>query len=156
MKRQAKLKGAVRTSKIEFNFLQNDYIIKKFIKKKYNVSDDELSILLYLYPILVFSNNQFLDMLKELDIPPSGKRNNLMSKGFITKYSSDKWVIYYTLTHKAMSMIKRMHRMYLLEEEIPLAYSNNHFARSPKKENVQMVELFRKFNEKVKENTERG
>jgi hypothetical protein len=72
--------------------------------------------------------------------------------GWVQLWSKSGSKKYHVLSHKGNELIKKLHRMCMLEEEIPMSERRNVIVRSRKKADQQLVDLFRIFNNKVKEN----
>ena len=150
LKKQKEVKEKVKLSTAEYTFLQFHHIIWKWAKANNNLSSSELNILLYVFPLISFSMGDFFNSQKELGNTSPNLFFNLKRKGFIVKWSSVGRKTYYVLSTKANNLINRMHKMYMLEELIPMSPRRNVIVRSKKEKDVQLVELFRNFNEKIK------
>ena len=152
LKKQKELKEKVKLSTAEYTFLQFHHLIWKWAMANNNLSSSELSILLYIMPLISFSMGEFFDAQKELGNTNANLFFNLKRKGFIVKWSSVGRKTYYVLSTKGNSLVNRMHKMYMLEEEIPMSPRRNVIVRSRKDKDVALVEMFKRFNEKIKKN----
>ncbi len=146
----------VKSSKAEYTFLQFHNIIWKWATRNNKLSNRDLNILLYIYPLVTFTRAQFIQALKEMGSNGDSILYNLKKRGWITIWSTVKTKNYYSLTSKANNLVSRMHRMYMLEEQIPTSTRRNVIASSKKKKDVQLMDLFKRFNNKIKEKNERN
>lgn len=141
----------VKLSSQEYTFLQFHHIIWRWALANHGLSNQELSVLLYISPLVTFTNKEFLDAQKEMGSASNSVFFSLKSKGFIATWSKVGRATYYVVSTKGNTLVNRMHKMYMLEEEIPTSSRRNVIGRSKKPKDVEMMNLFKKFNEKVKE-----
>lgn len=151
LKKQKDFKDKVKLSTAEYTFLQFHSIIWKWATANNNLSNPELSALLYISPLISFSLGDFHNAQKEMGSTNDNMFFSLKRKGFIVKWSSVGRKTYFVLSSKANTLINRMHRMYMLEELIPMSPRRNVILRSNKEKDLQLVELFRNFNTKIRE-----
>ena len=141
----------VKSSKAEYTFLQFHRIIWTWATKNNKLSNRDLDILLYIFPLITFTKPQFDTALKEMGSTGGPILYSLKKRGWITIWSTIKNKNYYTLTSKTNNLISRLHRMFMLEEQIPTSTRRNVIARSEKKKDKQLMDLFKSFNNKIKE-----
>jgi len=146
-----KQKKLIRYSKIDYNFLQYLSIVTKWALQNHNITQTKLDLLLYIYPIAIFSQEYFKEMQAEL-----GKANNtifveLKRDGWVKLWSKDKGKSFYVLSNKSNLLVSRMHNMLLLQEPIPMSLSRNVTAKGTKKKDKILMDLYKKFNQKVKD-----
>ena len=139
----------VKLSSQEYTFLQFHHIIWKWALSNNGLSNSELSALLYISPLVTFSMQDFFDAQEEMGNTSPNIFFGLKKKNFIGTFSKVGRTTYYTLTTKGNTLVNRMHKMYMLEEEIPTSSRRNVIGRSKKPKDVMMMKLFKKFNEKV-------
>lgn len=152
LKKQKKYKDKVRVSNMEYNFLQYSYMIRQWARRNYNLTARQLDVLLYIYPLNVFTTTQFGEALKEMGINDYTMFKKMKDDGWVVLWTKSGNKRYHTLSHKANELIKRMHKMFMLEEEIPMSERRNVVVRSRKKSDRQLTDLFKLFNDKVKSN----
>jgi hypothetical protein len=143
----------VKLSSQEYTFLQFHNIIWSWAIKNHGLSNPELSMLLYISPLVTFSMKEFFDAQKEMGNTTANMFFNLKKKGFIATWSKVGRTTYYIVSTKGNTLVNRMHKMYMLEEEIPMSPRRNVIVRSKKASDEKLVELFKKFNEKIKKNS---
>lgn len=109
---------------------KNDYlkywrVIQYYYKTKYNLTQAELDMLLFLYSESYFSKDKFRDF-NEL-LPWNEKRfDKMRSEGWIEVFRkrSGKYKALYQLSYKAVRMISSLYKK-LNGEEIPVSLSQN-------------------------------
>lgn len=147
---QKSIKDKVKFSSSNYSFLQFHHIIWKWATKNHGLTNTELSTLLYVFPLVSFTMADFFEAQKDMESTSPNTFFNLKKKGFISKWSSTGRTTHYVLSNKGISLVNRLHRMYMLEEEIPMSPRRNVIVRKSKKEDSGLVNLFKKFNEKIK------
>lgn len=152
LKKQKSYKQKIRTSNMEYNFLQYSHMIRMWARRNYKLTARQLDILFYLYPIHIFTSKQFTQALKEMGISDYTMFKKLKVAGWIILWNKSGSKHYHVLSHKGNELVKKMHRMCMLEEEIPMSERRNVIVRSRKKSDQQLVDLFNIFNNKVREN----
>jgi len=150
--KQKKFKEKVRASKIEYTFLQFHHAILKWATESHNLTQREVSVLLYLYPLITFTSKQLKECLRELDSYDTHIRAKFRRDGWLNVWSKDGATVIYVLSNKANTLCARMHRMFMLEEQIPTSARRNVVVRKEHKKGNKLMDLFKKFNQKVKEN----
>lgn len=143
----------IRSSKSEYTFLQFHYAIWKWALANHNLTNRELGILLYVYPLIVFNSREFNQALKELESYDNSTLHTLMTKGWINVWATNGKSKTYTLSPKANTLVTRLHRMYMSEEPIPTSPRRNYLL----KEGVDsgLLKLFTKFNKIIKDKNEK-
>lgn len=134
----------------EYNFLQFVPVIRVWAQRNFDLTLGEYEMLLYLYPVSVFTRSQFNKMLKELGRGDFTLMKSLKDKGMITLWAEDGGEKIYTLSSKANELMLRLHRMSMLEEKIPMSARRNVIVKSNEQVDKELTELFRAFNKKVK------
>jgi hypothetical protein len=152
LKKQKSYKQKIRTSNMEYNFLQYSHMIRAWARRNYNLTARQLDVLFYLYPLHIFTSTQFTNSLKEMGINDYTMGKKLKEDGWMVLWNKGGRKNYYVLSHKGNELVKKMHRMCMLEEEIPMSERRNVIVRSKKKTDQQLVDLFKIFNDKVREN----
>jgi hypothetical protein len=133
----------------EYNFLQFVPIARVWAQRNFDLSLGEFEMLLYLYPVSVFTRSQFHRMLKEIGRGDYTLMKSLKEKGMISLWAEDGGEKIYTLSNKANDLMTRLHRMCMLEEKIPMSERRNVIVRSNEQTDKELTELFRAFNKKV-------
>lgn len=153
--KQTNFKDRVRSSKAEYTFLQFHHVIWKWASANHKLTPREISILLYIYPLITFTSREFTQALKELGSSDSGTLVKFRKDGWVNEWSKQGRTINYVLSNKANTLVSRMHRMYMSDEEIPMSARRNVVLKKKDKENEDLIDLFKKFNNKVKEKQEK-
>ena len=141
----------VKLSTADYTFLQFHHIIWKWAISNHDLTKPELGALLYISPLVTFSMKEFFDAQAEMGSTTANMFFNLKRKGFIATWSKVGRTTYYVVSTKGNTLVNRMHKMYMLEEEIPMSSRRNVIARSKKPNDEMLMRLFKKFNEKVKD-----
>ena len=152
LNKQKKYKEKVRVSNIDYNFLQYSFILREWATRNYKLTKRKLDILLYLHPIQIFTSGQFTKIIRELGIKDYTMFKQFKLEGWVTMWSRSGNKKYYVISHKGNELIKRLHKMFMLEEEIPMSSRRNVIVRSVDKKDKNLVDLFKVFNNKVKGN----
>jgi hypothetical protein len=141
----------VKLSSQEYTFLQFHHIIWKWALANHGLNNPELGALLYISPLVTFTMKEFFDAQEEMGSTSPNVFFSLKKKNYIATWSKVGRTTYYVVTTKGNTLVNRMHKMYMLEEEIPTSSRRNVIGRSKKPKDVMMMKLFKKFNEKVKD-----
>lgn len=149
--KQTDFKKKVKFSKAEYTFLQFHHVIWKWATKNNKLTPRELSILLYIHPLITFTSQEYEQILVELGSTDKSLLPKFKRDGWLNIWNKDGSSFTYVLSNKANTLITRMHKMYMLEEEIPLSARRNVIARKKTKKNEELMELFSKFNNIVKQ-----
>lgn len=153
MKKQKAFKRKTRLTHADYNFLQYSRPIKMWAKTAFGLKDRELDVLLWLFPLNIFSRKEFLYELDKIGIRDYRIMDNLRKEGWVQNWKKDGALQYYVLSHKANDLIKRIHRMYMFEEPIPMSERRNPLVANAKSKDKSLMEMFKAFNQKVLENT---
>lgn len=154
LKKQTKFRKRVKASKAEYTFLQFHHAIWKWATENHNLTGRELSILLYVYPLITFTSKEFKECMKELSSSDASTLVKFRKEGWVNEWSKTGRVVNYVLSSKANTLCARLHRMYMLEEQIPTSARRNVIVRKSKNKGNDLMDLFKKFNNKVKEKQE--
>lgn len=149
--RQKEFKEKVKFSKIEYTFLQFHHAIWKWAMANTKLTNGRLSYLLYIHPLVTFTGEEAIEAQRELGAVDGHALSDLKKRGWIIEWSKEGRTPLYCLSSKANLLIARMHRMYMLEEQIPTSRRRNVIARRVSKESKQLMGIFNKFNKIVKE-----
>jgi hypothetical protein len=124
-------KGSKRVSKRarehEHNHLKYWRIVRYWAKRKYDITDTDLEILLYLYDIDLFTRSQFKEF-EGLLAWDKTRFNELQDKGFIVQWrgkGTSRQAKLYTLSVKAKRICSTVYKKLLQEEHIPENPQNN-------------------------------
>jgi hypothetical protein len=150
MRKQKKLRNKIRLANLEYTFFQFSHMIRVWAMRNYNLNPRQLDVLFYLYPIGIFTRKDFHRFVKEMAIRDYTLFTFFTTEGWITEWAKEGTKKFYVLSHKANGLIKKLHRMALFEEEIPMSERRNVVVRSRQKKDKDLVELFKVFNNKVK------
>lgn len=148
LKKQKKFKSKMVYQ--DYNFLQFVPVIRIWAQRNYDLTLLELDMLMYMYPVSVFSAAEFTTCMQEMGRAHFTVLKKLRSAGWVSEWSKDGRTTYYTLSQKANNLISRYHKMCMLEEEIPMSERRNVIVRSQDPKDKELVELFKVFNEKIK------
>lgn len=140
-----------------YTFLQYNWAIYAWAREKYNLSQDDLDLVLYLYPIGFYSKEDVSLMLEAMGRSTKGiasKITQLKKKKIIkvwqkaTKDEDGAHVpTLYCLTSPYKQMCSRMHNIALGEEPMPNSYNNPLF----KGKTGKFYKLFERMNERLSE-----
>lgn len=111
----------------DYNFLKYWRVVRYWAKRKYEISEPDLEILLYLYDIDLFTRGQFRKFEGLLSWDKT-RFNTLRDKGYIVQWREDKTrrqAKLYTLSVSAKRMIATLYKKLLQEEHIPENRHNN-------------------------------
>lgn len=154
LEKQKKMKKKARMLYQDYNFLQFVPVVRTWAQRNFDLTLMELDVLMFMYPIGVFSSKEFNQCLKEMGRGSPAVLANLRDKGWITPWAKEGNKNYYTLSQKASDLISRYHRICILEEEIPMSERRNVIVRSKDPKDQELAELFRSINDKVKKNVQ--
>lgn len=111
----------------DYNFLKYWRIVRYWAKRKYNITDTDLEILLYLYDLDLFTRNQYKNF-EGLLAWDKTRFNDLQTKGYIVQWREGKHkrqAKLYTLSVKAKRICSTVYKKLLQEELIPENKVNN-------------------------------
>lgn len=153
--KQTNFKKKVKFSKSEYTFLQFHHVIWKWATINNKLTTRQLGILLYIHPLITFTSQEYAQALVELSSTDASTLGKFKREGWINIWSKEGTTINYVLSNKSNTLIARMHRMFMSDEEIPLSARRNIIARKKSKSNEELMGLFRKFNNIIKEKHDR-
>lgn len=154
LKKQKEFKKKARMVYQDYNFLQFVPVIRTWAQRNYKLSLLEIDMLMYMYPVSVFSAAEFKQCMQEMGKADYMMLKKLRDKGWIVEWAKEGRKGYYTLSQKANDLISRYHRMCMLEEEIPMSGRRNVIVRSKDAKDQELVKLFHEINEKVRKNVQ--
>lgn len=152
--KQTDFKKRVKFSKAEYTFLQFHHVIWKWATVNNKLTTRQLGILLYIHPLITFTSLEYAQALVELSSTDASTLGKFKKGGWISVWSKTGTTTNYILSNKANTLIARMHRMFMSDEEIPLSARRNIIARKKSKSNEELMGLFKKFNNIVKQKQE--
>lgn len=127
VKRHKKKDRVFRPSPREHNFLKYWRIVRYWAKRRYDITDIELEVLLYLYDIPLFTISQFKEFEGILNWDKK-RMQHFVRKGYITEWRGSrpsKEAKLFTLTQKAKLICSSIYKKLLQEERIPETAQNN-------------------------------
>ena len=156
--KQRKQKGSkaqkIYNSKAKYTFMQYNWVINRWAREMLGVSQEELDLLLYVYPVGFFAK-QDLQMLWEAMGHPGTVyyklrkfRDNKMVETWRKRHKDEEgvWVpTLYCLTNYTQIILTRMHKMALGEERIPEGWNNPLFHGKDNK----FKAIFKRMNKRV-------
>jgi len=129
-------------SRIKYGFLQYVRIILRWATANYDLTRPEVEMLLYLYPVGLFTQKKFSDYQSTISIYHIKTLTKFLEDGWIKKYrdkTKDHNALF-TLTDKAKKMCNRMHNFALGEEDIPVGRSNK--LSDTKREDAKRIDSY--------------
>ena len=148
-------KKMVRYSQIRYNFMQYYPIVHKWALQNHDLTNMKLELLMYAYPIAIFSKEYLKQMQDELGIMSRTMFLDLEKGGWLKLWSKDKGKSFFVLSSKANMLISRVHRMLLLEEPIPTSPIRNVAFKALKRGDKSLMNLYKEFNKKVTDENEK-
>jgi len=134
---------------MDYNLLENQYVVRRFVEKKFKLSLRDLEILLYLYPKGYFS-------LKDYKMFPLSYTHrqitSVISKGFVKIFheGENKAKHVYTLSKSAKHMVVSYYKYLSGELQVPISSENNPLVRKDasnhEKKIINMFKEMRKRN----------
>jgi len=152
VKKIDKDKHIYTSRKKKHNFLKYWRPVKYYIKRKYNLSQSELEMLLYLYDTDVFKKEEFNDFASILSWDKN-RFKDMMDRGFIRKWRDGQRKVahLYELTHKAKLICNQTYKKLMQEEHISEdPYQNDMFKGDSYSDKVYR-NIIKKMNRKKKE-----
>lgn len=144
---KAPLKNAMMNT--DFNLLENQYVVRKYFQKKFNINLQELEILLYLFPKGYFSHADY----KAFPLNFTYRQIvSMMKKGHVKIFHEgrNKDHHIYTLTKSAKHRIMVYYQLLSGELEIPTISENNPMIRKDatahEKKIINMFHRLKKMN----------
>jgi hypothetical protein len=111
----------------EYNFLKYWRVVRYWARRKYDITDTDLEVLLYLYDIDLFTRSQFRDFEGLLSWDKT-RFNKLIDKGYIVEWrekNTRRQAKLYALSVSARRMCTTVYKKLLQEEHIPENRHNN-------------------------------
>lgn len=111
----------------KYTFLKYWRIVRYWAKRKYDITQEDLEILLYLYDEELFTRGQFRKFEGILSWDRN-RFNHLQSKGYIVvwrKKNNPRQAKLYTLSQSARRIVTTLYKKLLQEEHIPENKNNN-------------------------------
>ena len=105
---------------------------------------------MYLYPLSVFTKSQFNRELVRIGISSKMLFSRLNKSGWIKLWSEQGDNNYYSLSYKGKELVTRIHKMCMMEEEIPMSTRRNKITKSKSQVDKGLMDLFKEFNSKIK------
>lgn len=150
-----------QTRERQHNFLKHWRVVRYWAKRKYDITDTDLEILLYLYDLDLFTRKQFKSFEGLLSWDKT-RFNTLVDKGYIIQWREDKTrrqAKLYTLSVAAKRMCTTVYKKLLQEEHIPENKVNNPIFQGNNYADKMYRKAIRKMNaekeKKEKEQRER-
>ncbi len=151
LKKQKEMRQKVKLSRAEYTFLQYTHAIWKWALANHDLTRREIDILLYISPLITFTFNDFRKCLRELGSDDAGTFSKFKKKGWVKLWSDSDGKKFYVLSTKASTLIARIYRMHMMDEEIPTSPRRNVIAKKDSKKDKDLMKLFSKFNNLVRE-----
>ena len=139
------------SSDLHFIFLQYIGILMKWAMKRYDLSQKELELILYLYPAGIFDQAEFYVMAEALGLEKSYKQilQRLKRKEMVEVWEDRKGEEkIYSLTERARNICHQMHRIALGKEKIAESRMRNPLATF--RDSVYN-RIFKKMNSRVED-----
>tara|TARA_R110002020_G_scaffold134960_2_gene301338 strand:+ start:2240 stop:2653 length:414 start_codon:yes stop_codon:yes gene_type:complete len=116
------------------DFLKHWRVVRFYIKKKYDIGQPDLDVLLFLYSEGRFTRKIFNDYCQIVSWDRK-RFKRLVDSGWIVTWrkSHGRSFSIYELSHKAKTMISRTYRILLGEEPIPDSVKRNPLLRNDAK-----------------------
>ncbi len=134
-----------------YNFLENQYVVRKFFQKKYKIDLRVLEILLYLYPKqyfshadykaypLTFTHRQIVSMIKKGHV-------------IVLQEGKNKTKDVYTLSHSSKLLIQNYYKYLAGEIMIPVISENNPMIRKDATPHERkIINMFKRLAKESKE-----
>ena len=133
---------------MDYNLLENFYVVRKFVQKKFNISLRELELLLYLFPKGFFSHQDY----KSYPLSYSHRLISTVIKlGWVRIFTKgeNQSQHTYTLTKSAKHIVIVFYKYLSGELKIPLNSENNPLIRkdasSHQQKIIKMFKIMRKY-----------
>jgi len=139
-------------SRVEYDFLKYIRVVMRWATENHpELSRGQIELLLYLYTLGAFSQNQFNQYHRILGMYAAKTMDLLIDHGYIRMWRAKRGRVcaLYVLTHKAKLMCNRMHKFCVGEEEMPESARFNNIAKgkadSPRINNYYM-DIIKRMN----------
>ena len=153
LKKQIEFKKQMRFSNDKYTFLQYLPLIFNWLGRTKGIKQNEVLLLLYLQPLMIFQKRDFLNACKQLGFP---QRHfiEFKERKLITVYTPDK-APYYRLTNKALLSVTTLYDMVLLDKPFPMDFRFNGLVTQKESDQDKgIMSSLLEFNKKVKEKSE--
>tara|TARA_R110000803_G_C11812597_1_gene300909 strand:- start:46 stop:621 length:576 start_codon:yes stop_codon:yes gene_type:complete len=153
LKKQKEFRKQMRFSNDKYTFLQYLPLILNWLGKTKGVKQNEILLLLYLQPLMLFQKRDFLNACKQLGFPQRHFME-FKDKKLITRYTPDK-TPYYRLTNKSLHWVTQLYDMTLMDKSFPMEFRHNGLVTEKEKDQDRgIMDSLLEFNKKVKEKAE--
>ncbi len=147
---RSKVPKKIYESQTPYIFLQYLRIVTRWGQHQMGVNKSLLDLMLYLYPIGIFSKHDFYAMCSTITIYKVATLEGLIKKGLVKvwrKRKSKEQYDLYCLTVKATSTCSKMHTMLLGEEGLPEYYKKK-LSKSGKSIDKYYLKVIKRMEEK--------
>lgn len=136
---------------MDYNLLENMYVVRKFVQKKFDIDLRELEILLYLFPKGFFSHRDY----KNFPLSYTHRQiSSVIKRDFVRIFTegANKSKHTYTLTKSAKHIVIVYYKYLSGELSIPINSENNPLVRKDasthQQKIIKMFKLMRKENKR--------
>lgn len=129
----------------DYNLLENQYVVRKYYQKKYNMKIMELEILLYLFPKQYFSQADYKDFPRNFTYR---QLSYLINKGHVKIFQEgkNKAQHVYSLTQSAKLIVINYYKLLSGELKIPTISENNPMIRKDATQHEKrIISMFHKL-----------
>lgn len=131
---------------LDYNLLENQYVVRRFVQKRWGITLRELEIILYLYPKAFFSHQDYKDF------PTSFTHRQIRSmiklghiQVFVDGENTAKKI--YSLTKSAQAKVQNYYKYLSGEMQIPLDSSNKFIHKDASSHDQKVIKMFHKLAE---------
>lgn len=152
LKKRDKNKNIHTTRVKQYNFLKYWRPVKYYIKRKYDITQSELEMMLYLYDTNVFTKEEWNEFASIISWDKN-RFKNMMDRGFIRKWRDGQRRVahLYELTHKAKMICNQTYKKLMQDEHISEdPYQNEMFKGDSYSDKVYR-NIIKKMNSRRKE-----
>ena len=145
---KAKGKTLAKQTRPRPNFLKYWRVVRYWARRKYNISDSDLEILLYLSDIDLFTRKQFKEFEGLLSWDKT-RFNTLRDKGYVVQWREDatrRQAKLYTLSVAAKRIVTTVYKKLSQEEHIPENKINNPIFKGDNYADKMYRKAIRKMN----------
>lgn len=137
----------------DYDFLQYIRPVYRWALDNTDLTKGELEMLLYLYPMGVFTKTKFFEYQRIINIKQQLTFKQLQERGWIKVWRTKtrKESALYALTHKAKTLCDNMHKFLVGDKDLPVTPRNNETAKGKKRIDNYFMDVIKKMN---KENIE--
>lgn len=151
-KTKGKNKIIKRAREHKYDFLKNWRVVRYWAKRKYDITDIDLEILLYLYDIELFTRKSFREFEGLLRWDKT-RFDDLLKKGYLVEWRekpNPRQARLYTLSIMAKRICATVYKKLVQEEHIPENHVNNPIFKG----NNYMDRMYRKAIKKMNKERE--